>query len=266
MVSHYQANPLPVSATFVSIPVDSPSGIVYHTQRETLIAVSDHGHLVEMDDRFNLLQRLAIPGDLEGLSVHPGTGTLFVASESSNTVFEYDLDRHRTIRTLYIDFESHPDFAGGLKWNNGLEGVTVVTTVSGEYRLFVAVEAHPARVLQLTADISATATAKAREFCIADSTATAGLRQTVKISDAYDVGLTRISDIAFDSDSGLLLIVSAGERVLMLAEPNGHTLRSYRLPGKKPEGICRLPSGDAIVVDDTGGAWGLEHASTFIKR
>ena len=264
MISHYQANPLPVHSAFVRIPVEGPSGIVFHAKRRTLIAVSDKGQLVEMDDQFNVLQRLVVPGDLEGLSVHPETGTLFIVSESSNSVFEYDLDEHQRIRTLYIDFKSHPELAGGLNWNKGLEGVAVVTTASGDYCLFVAVEAYPARVLWLSADVSPNATAKAREFCTMGSTA--GLRQTVEVREVYDVGLTRISDIAFDVESGLLLIVSAGERVLTIADPTGRTFRSFRLPGKKPEGICLLTSGDALVVDDLGGAWVLEHASGLLKR
>ncbi len=264
MVSHYQADPLSVPATFVSIPVESPSGIVYHARRETLIAVSDKGQLVEMDDRYNVLQRIDMPGDPEGVSVHPDTGTLFVVLESSNSVVEYDLDRHRTIRTFHIDFSSQPDFAGGLTWNNGLEGVAVVTTASGDHQLFVAVEAHPARVVRLTADVSAHATAAARESITMHPTGE--LRQDVEIAEVFDVGLTRISDIAFDVDSGLLFVTSAGERVLTLAEPTGRVLRSVRLPGKKPEGICLLTNGDALVVDDTGGAWVLERASALFKR
>jgi len=263
LISHYQADPLPLRTTFVTIPVNQPSGIVYHARRKTLIVVSDKGHLVEMDDRFNVLQRLDVAGDLEGLSVHPDTGTLFIASESSNTVMEYDLDTHRRIRTLYIDFSSDPELAAGLKWNKGLEGVTIVTTASGEHHLFVSVEAHPARVLRLSADLSANATAKAREY--GNNGSTGGLRETVQIREVYDYGLTRISDIEFDVNSGLLLIVSSGERVLTLAEPNGRALRSFRLPGKKPEGICVMPGGEALVVDDTGGAWIIRGARGFLQ-
>ncbi|MEE9294151.1 MAG: SdiA-regulated domain-containing protein [Phycisphaerae bacterium] len=257
---------MPVPTTFVTLPVQEPSGVAYHPQRGTLIVVSDQGQIVEMDLHLKVLQRLDVRGDLEGVSVHPATGTLFIASKANNAVIEYDIDRHQILRTLVVNFKSHPDFAEGLTRNGGLEGVAVVTTSTGEYRLFAVVEADPARLVSLSEDVSARATEQAPNAAGADPLA--GLTETVDVLTSHDLGLTRISDIMFDVESRSLLVISAGERVLRLSGLDGRVFRSIRLPGKKPEGICLVPNGDAVVVQDTGGLWICRnlHSSLFPRR
>jgi len=260
-VAHVMAQPLSINSEFVTFPLDEPSGIARHTKRGTLIAVSDQGQLIEFDEHFHVSRWLRFAADLESVAVHPVTGTLFVACENSNTIIEYDLDSDTIIRRLHIDFVSCPEFSSGLTRNQGVEGVTIVVSSAGESSLFVAVEASPARVVRLDANISACATKTAQEASASGTT----VEQLVQVSEVYDVGLTRISDIAFEEQSGLLMIVSAGERVLKFADLRGHTSPNFRLPGAKPEGICLLVNGDALVVDDSGGAWRLLSARAFVQ-
>jgi len=250
---HYQAGPLPVPAKFVHIPVLEPSGAAYHTERGTLLVISDEGQLVEMDREFKVLQTHDIPGDPEGVSVHPGTGTVFVAVEYDNAIVEYDLDERRVLRTLVVDLNSHDDFKGKTHENMGFEGVAVVSEGDDVYRLFAVIEARPARLVVLSADVSIQATARARRDSVAAPFV--GVKENVNVVASYDVGLTRISDVAFDVETQQMLVIASGARTLTMTDLNGRPLRSIRLPGRKPEGFCFLPNGDAVIAEDTGGVF-----------
>lgn len=245
------AEPMPVATAFVNLPVEEPSSAAYHAGRGTLLIISDQGELAELDLQYAVRERYKIPGDLEGVAVHPATGTVFIASESAGAILEFDLEARRVLRTIKVDFSSHKDFAAGLTWNKGLEGVAVVPVGEDQYTLYAVVEAYPARLLQLAADVSPEATENARQLLPSSG----GVSQRVTIAATYDLGLKRLSDVSFDAPSKTLLVPSAGSHVLLILNLKCEVIRRIRLPGPKSEGFCFLPNGDAIVADDRGGGW-----------
>lgn len=236
---HNRAEPLPVPARFVKVDVVEPSGVTYHPQRGTLLIVSDEGGIAELNDDFEVINRFPLPGDLEGIAVDPSTAMVWVAAEDEGVVYLYDLSKRRVHRKYQVDFSSHADFAKGLRWNSGLEGVTVLSHPGKRDRILAVVEAHPARLIELA---------------ITPESPT-GDDVSVAIESAKDVGLRRLSDVLFEPVTGLLLFTSAGSRTLSLCTTAGDVIRTFQLPGRKPEGLCFLPNGDGIVVQDTGGLW-----------
>jgi len=58
-----------------------PSGICFHSLRKTLFVVSDEGELTKIETDGTPVFRVKIPGDLEGVTVNPETGLLYLVKE-----------------------------------------------------------------------------------------------------------------------------------------------------------------------------------------
>lgn len=241
---------------FVRIPVLEASGVAYHPQRKTLFVVSDKGQFVEMDLKFSVLQRFRLRGDLEGVTIHPVTGGLFIVAENEAIVYEYGLSAGRVLRTIRIDTSSHDDFADGLIPNRGIEGIAIVETSEGEYQLFAVVESDPARLLLLSADVSSKTTAHARARVAEDPTIDP-IREEARIIASFDLGLRRLSDVCDDPTSRAMIVLSSTAHMAILFDPADRTYRSRTVPGIRPEGLCILPDETGILVQDTepGGLW-----------
>ena len=157
----------------------------------------DKGQFVEMDLNFSVLQRFRLRGDLEGVTIHPVTGSLFLVAENRATVYEYDVIARRVLRTIRIDIRSHDDFADGLIPNRGIEGIAIVETSDNKYQLFAVVESDPPRLISLSADVSSETTAHARAR-VAEDSSLDPIRQEARIIASYDLGLRRLSDVCDD--------------------------------------------------------------------
>jgi hypothetical protein len=54
----------------------------------------------------------------------------------------------------------------------------------------------------------------------------------------------------------LLLVLSAEERAITACTPEGTTRARYRLDISRPEGICLLPDGTAVICqEDNNTIW-----------
>ena len=230
--------------------------MAYHPQRKTLFIVSDKGQVVEMDLTFNVLRRFRLRGDLEGVTIHPATGSLFIVSENEAIVYEYGLSAGRVLRTIRIDTSSHDDFVDGLIPNRGIEGIAIVETSDNEYQLFAVVESDPARLILLSADVSSETTAHARARVAGDSSLDP-IREEARIIASYDLGLRRLSDVCDNPSSRTLIVISSKAHIAISCDPAGRTDRSRTIPGIRPEGLCIIPDETAILVQDTepGGLW-----------
>lgn len=257
---------LPMEVRYLEVALEEPSGAAWHTQRGTLLIVCDNGVLAELDSSFTVLSRYRIAGDLEGVSVHPVTGTVFIASERSGAILEYCLDSKQVLRTLVIDLSSHSDFRAGNRENKGVEGVAVIAEPDDRFALYGVIESSPPRMIRLIADVSPAATQRARST-LKDRGA-AGTVESIGVEAAFDVKLTRKSDLTFDVDTQRFVVISARDSVARIVDKAGRVTGSFRIPGTKPEGLCFLPNGDGVFVQDTGGAWiapGL-HGYLFGRR
>lgn len=244
---------LPTEVQFLELSLREPSGAAWHGPRGTLLIVSDNGVLAELDTSFTVLNRFRIAGDLEGVSVHPVTGTVFIASERSGAILEYCLETKQILRTLVIDFSSHPDFHESNRGNKSIEGVAVIAEPGDRFALYGVIESSPARMIRLNADVSPAATQRARAT-LKDRGA-AGTVESIGVEAAFDLKLTRQSDLTFDVGAQRFLVISARDSTGRMVDKAGRISRSFRIPGTKPEGLCFLPNGDGVFVQDTGGAW-----------
>lgn|GEM_PF-3391354 len=236
------------------LPVSEPSGVAFHPLRNSLMVVSDGGDLFELDMDFNVRQRIKLRGDLEGVGVHPTEGTVYVASESAATIYEYELQERRVLRAFRVDMFSHADFPVGGVRNKGIEGVAVAQVAANDFRLIAVVEGEPARLVHLSSDVSPRAVRSARDWARANPMEEPE-RVSATITQSHDLGLKRLSDVTFCPDSQVVIVISANDKVALSCDLDGHIRSTVRIPGHKPEGLCLLPDGDALVVHDTGGVY-----------
>ncbi len=247
---HHQAEDLDLVWTRADIPVEEPSGIVFHTARQTLFVVSDEGYLAELTTDLEPISRYDIAADLEGVTVHPVTNTLFLSAEVPLAIFEFDPELNRVIRRMDVVLSSHPDFKNKTQDRKGLEGLTIVNHPSDGLRLFAVVEGDPARLIELDADLSVEATDRARASNPADPF---GLRQQIVVHTAIDLGMPTLSDLIYHAGTDRFLVLSSDDLILAVADRTGRIRRTVRLPGEEPEGLTFLPDGRAMLVDDAGG-------------
>ena len=242
-----RAEPLDLPAESTPTTIPEPSGAAYHPARGTILLVSDEGGILELTPAGTPIGRFDLPGDLEAVAVHPQTGTVFLGLERAAAVLEYDLDARHTIRRLGLDLDRSPGFPKDHNANQEIEGLCVVRQPDGSYRLLIAWESAPARVGTLDADLSPEATEAARQARARDGRP---LRQSVRVHSAFAPGPRRLSGLTYEPDLGLLLVLSARDRTITVCDLHGKVAAIYRLSISKPEGICLLPNGDAVITQE----------------
>jgi uncharacterized protein YjiK len=106
-----------------------PSGICFHPVRKTLFVVSDEGEIAEIRTDGTLVFRLEIPGDLEGITVNPQSGLLYIVKEGDDVILEFDPDKREVKRIFPInrEFQGNPNFLQKQKgYDNGIESIAYV--------------------------------------------------------------------------------------------------------------------------------------------
>ena len=64
---------------------NEPSGICWHSQRESLFVVGDEGDICEIKtDGTLIMQKRIRPGDFEGITHDPSSGLLYIAVEGTD--------------------------------------------------------------------------------------------------------------------------------------------------------------------------------------
>ena len=245
-VAHRLAAELPGRVTFRDISISEPSGIAYHQQRQSILVVSDNGLMVEFDLDCKKRHSWEISGDLEGISLHPGGSIAYVADEDDGSIIEFDLDSGTEIRRTRIDFNSHPDFAGGVNGNQGLEGLAVYPAQGDDGRPVLAgiIENDPPRWIKLAFNENA---------------------NCWHIERSVNVGMTRVAGITFDEVSSRWIVVSSKERTARCVDLSGRVSDDVRLPGRQAEGICILPDGRTILVHESDGISIIDGLSDWIR-
>ena len=256
---------------FVKMKVKGPSSVAFHRERATLLVASDDGYVAELDEDLERIERYKTKGDLEGIAVHPTTGRVYLASERESAVLELDLDSRRVVRTLVIDFNSHPELEDKKGDNRGIEGVAFVPADDGKHRLFAALQSDPARLLELEeragsdAKLSKTMRKGVRDR-IKSAKKLHGELQILYVKDVVDLDLKPLSDVVFEPRLDALVIVSSKQKRALLYDPiTRQVLNQFALPGKTPEGLVFFDDGRLLVVDDAGGAWWIDNARRWME-
>jgi uncharacterized protein YjiK len=216
-----------------------PSGIVYHPQRDSLFIVGDEGDIGEVSTDGKLLRQFHLGGDLEGVTVDPKTGLLYVVREGHEVIFEVRPDNFKLVRRFTIDrsFEGDPNFLR--RGGDGIEGLTFVPDDDHPEggRLWAVNQFDPPVLIELAIALR---TSK-EKF------------QVARIVRAVPVDLAPLSEVTWDAARREFLVASALWKRVVVLDAEGRTKRSVRIPAFMAEGMATLPGGEIVIAQDSGG-------------
>jgi uncharacterized protein YjiK len=237
----------PVDIDRIGFP--EPSGIVYHTGRKTLFVVGDEGDICEINTNGKLVQQrdLAEGGrrDLEGVTLNPATGLLYVAVEGDDRILEVDPETLVILREFQIPrrFKGRTILKPG---GQGIEGIT-----------FLPDARHPEGGTFLVTNQGFKSSAPE------DASALLRVELPLKTKPKGDadakilryVPMTvfDLSGLHYDAKKNRLLVISDGGNAIMQITPKGKVLKTERLPGLNQEGIAVDEAGFVYVAQDSGG-------------
>ncbi len=225
------------------VPINEPSGMVYHPGRGTLFVVGDEGRVTEigLDGRFVQSRELG-KADLEGITCVPATGMLYVAVEGDDVVWEVAPETLHPLRSFTI-----PRTWRGKtvmeKGGAGIEAITFVPAERGKGGTFFIANQGPKR--------------KSRE----DGPALAELLLPLEGKSGGEATMLRwipmkvpdLSALAYDPRKDRLMLVSDTKNLLMRVTRDGRIEERYWLPGKDQEGITFDGDGNLYIARDSGG-------------
>ena len=201
-----------------SIAVSEPSGLIYSATDATLYTVSDGsgGKIYQLSLTGTVLRQLSVNGDdMEGISLSPGSDTLYVAEEGLRDIVVYTLGGAK-IKSIHVDV------GGALVPNKGLEGVTINTS---NRNIYVINQEEPEELIELTS-------------------AGVELRRT-EIS--Y---VASLSDIFYDASEDVLWLVSAKSHRLCKISTDGTLIQWWSIPVVQPEGVTLGPDNKMYICCD----------------
>jgi len=232
------------------IEFNEPSGIVYHTGRDSLFVVGDAGDLCEIRTDGALVKQARLrsewPGsDFEGVTYDPTTGLVYVAVEGAEQILEVNPDTFEVLREFSIEreFEGVEILKPG---GQGIEGITFIPDpvhpeggtfyVSNQGFEFFPAE-DPSVIVEVVAPLRTSSEKQA----------------PAKIVRALHVGVPDIAGFHYDAASGHMYIVSDGANALFEITRDGDVLRGWAFPGDNQEGIAFDPDWNVYIAQDSGG-------------
>jgi hypothetical protein len=213
--------------------VAEPSGIVFHPTFEKWFLVGDEGSLAEMEPDGRISRVDAVPGNLEGITVHGPSGSLMLLAEGTSELIVWDPATRKEQRRIRLDRAGLLGRAPGDP-TNGFEGVAFVEQAAGG-TLYLVHQRAPALVVAVTFDL-----AHVGETLGADAV-------TARWPLA---GRGDLTDVSWSSEMGRLLVLADKKDRLVLLSPDGRVLGDLKVPGRQQEGIALGPDGSLWIADD----------------
>lgn len=220
-----------------------PSGICFHPQRKTLFVVSDEGEIAEIETDGTPVFNLKIPGDLEGVTVNPQSGLLYIVCEGRDVILEFDPDKKEVIRKFPMnrEFEGDPNFLqkqeGG--YDNGIESIAFVSDENHPEggTFYIGNQWDPSCIMEVLVPLksSQTETAEARIIRVLP----------FKMDDP--------AAMYYDSKTRLLNVVSDADNILVEITLEGKLVNEYAFLGDNQEGITLDDKGYLYIAQDEGG-------------
>jgi len=220
-----------------------PSGICFHPQRKTLFVVSDEGEIAEIETDGTPVFNLKIPGDLEGVTVNPQSGLLYIVCEGRDVILEFDPDKKEVIRKFPMnrEFEGDPNFLqkqeGG--YDNGIESIAFVSDENHPEggTFYIGNQWDPSCIMEVLVPLksSQTETAEARIIRVLP----------FKMDDP--------AAMYYDSKTRLLNVVSDADNILVEITLEGKLVNEYAFLGDEQEGITLDDKGYLYIAQDSGG-------------
>lgn len=222
--------------------IPEPSGICYHPLRKTLFVVSDEGEVAEMQTDGALVFRQKVPGDLEGVSVNPETGLLYIVKEGDDVILEYDPEKKKVLRTFPLNrsYNGDPEYIQKQEgYDNGIESIEFIPDrehpEGGSF--YLGNQWDPPCVMEVLVPLKSCQ----EKVCEAH------------ILRVLPLKMDDPAAMYFDSRSGLLNIVSDADNILVEIDLSGKIIREYAFLGDNQEGITIDEEGYLYIAQDSGG-------------
>jgi uncharacterized protein YjiK len=220
-----------------------PSGICFHPQRKTLFVVSDEGEIAEIETDGTPVFNQKIPGDLEGVTVNPQSGLLYIVYEGRDVILEFDPDKKEVIRKFPMnrEFEGDPNFLQKQEeaYDNGIESIAFVSDENHPEggTFYIGNQWDPPCIMEVLVPLksSQTETAEARIIRVLP----------FKMDDP--------AAMYYDRETGLLNVVSDADNILVEITLEGKLVKEYAFLGNEQEGITLDDEGYLYIAQDSGG-------------
>lgn len=220
-----------------------PSGICFHPTRKTLFVVSDEGEIAEIETDGTPVFRMKIPGDLEGVTVNPETGLLYLVKEGDDIILEFDPDKREIIRSFPLNrfYQGNPDYIEKREdsYDNGIESIAFVEDKKHPEggTFYVGNQLDPSCVMEVQVPLKSSH----------EQTAEAHILRVLPLE------LDDPAASYYDPLTGLLNVVSDFDNILVEITLDGRIVREYAFLGNEQEGIARDDEGYLYIAQDSGG-------------
>jgi uncharacterized protein YjiK len=225
--------------------IEEPSGVCFHPLRKTLFVVSDEGRLFEIETDGTPVFNFVFPEDydLEGVTVHPQTGLLYIVREGEDVILEFDPEKREVLRTFPLNrkYEDNLSFLEKQEeeYDNGIESITFVPDESHPEggTFYIGNQWDPSCILEVLIPIksSHTKTAEAR------------------ILRVLPFDLDDPAAMYYDPKTGLLNVVSDADNIFVELTLEGKMVKEYAFLGNDQEGIALDDDGYLYIAQDVGG-------------
>lgn len=226
--------------------IAEPSGITHHPMRRSLFVADDSGSIWEIDATDGgLVQSKGVNGrDLEGVTVNPATGMLYVAVEDEEAILEIDPGTLSVRR----EFEITRDFEGRQllkKGGMGIEAIVFVPDAShreggtfwvGNQSFSLKPQDEPSVVCEVVVPLRSSQARKA----------------VGTIVRFYEMDFIDISGLAYDGRADCLVLISDTTNLLVELKQDGTVLSRYLLPGDEQEGVVLDGLGYLYIAQESG--------------
>lgn len=226
--------------------IAEPSGITHHPMRRSLFVADDSGSIWEIDATDGgLVQSKGVNGrDLEGVTVNPATGMLYVAVEDEEAILEIDPGTLSVRR----EFEITRDFEGRQllkKGGMGIEAIVFVPDAShreggtfwvGNQSFSLKPQGEPSVVCEVVVPLRSSQARKA----------------VGTIVRFYEMDFIDISGLAYDGRADCLVLISDTTNLLVELKQDGTVLSRYLLPGDEQEGVVLDGLGYLYIAQESG--------------
>jgi len=219
-----------------------PSGICFHPLRKTLFIVSDEGEIAEIKTDGTPVFNLKIPGDLEGITVNPQSGLLYIVKEGDDVILEFDPDEREVKRIFPInrEFQGNANFLQKQKgYDQGIESIAFVSDKDHPEggTFYAGNQWDPPCIIEILVPLrsSRAETAEARIIRVLP----------FKMDDP--------GGMYYDSKTGHLNVVSDAYNILVEITLEGKLVREYAFLGDNQEGIAKDDEGYLYIAQGLGG-------------
>jgi uncharacterized protein YjiK len=225
------------------VRVEPPSGLVFHPSRRTLFAVGDNGFIAEMKTDGTPIFGQALAGDLEGITVDPSTGLLYIIVEGDDVILEFDPESRMVTRRFPIDraFAGNPQFLQKQtdRYDDGVEAIAWVPNPGHPEggTFYIGNQWDPPALFEVEAPVRSRPSGSPR----------------ARIIRLLPTRIADPSDMYYDPETRRLNVLCDTDNLLLEITLEGRIVKQYSFPGDTQEGLAVDDEGFIYFAQDTGG-------------